>query len=63
MHAQDALHLQEDEAADWSVWRQDDHGNVFEVCRQLTQAEARNLVAEFEARGHKQSYWAARRNT
>ena len=42
----------------WSVWRQDDHGNTFEVRRQLTQAEALRLVAEFEARGHKQSYWA-----
>lgn len=45
----------------WSVWRQDDHGNTFEVRRHLTHAEALHLVAEFEARGHKQSYWAEQR--
>jgi hypothetical protein len=42
----------------WSVWRQDDHGNRFEVRQGLSQADALCLVAEFEARGHKQSYWA-----
>ena len=42
----------------WSVWRQDDHGNRFEVRQGLSQADALRLVAEFEARGHKQSYWA-----
>jgi hypothetical protein len=42
----------------WSVWRQDDHGNRFKVCQGLSQTDALCLVAEFEARGHKQSYWA-----
>jgi hypothetical protein len=34
----------------WSVWRQDDHGNRFEVRQGLSQADALRLVAEFEAR-------------
>jgi hypothetical protein len=40
------------------VCRQDDNGNRFEVKRHLSQEEALRLVAEFEARGHKQFYWA-----
>ena len=43
----------------WSVWRQDDHGNRFEVRQGLSKEDALRLVAEFEARGHKQSYWVA----
>jgi hypothetical protein len=42
----------------WSVWRQDDNGNVFMVKSGLTEAEALRLVAEYEAKGHKQTYWA-----
>jgi UDP-N-acetyl-2-amino-2-deoxyglucuronate dehydrogenase len=42
----------------WRVWRQDDYSNRFEVRQGLSQADALRLVAEFEARGHKQSYWA-----
>ena len=41
----------------WSVWRQDDHGNRFKVRQGLSQTDALRLVAEFEAWGHKQSYW------
>jgi hypothetical protein len=44
-------------AAGWSVWRRDDHGNRFEVRRGLASSDAERLVEEFEARGHKQSYW------
>lgn len=40
----------------WSVWRRDDHGNEFEMARDLDEAEARRLAAQYEARGHKQSY-------
>jgi hypothetical protein len=43
--------------AGWSVWRRDDHGNCFEIRRGLTSADAERLVGDFEARGHKQSYW------
>jgi hypothetical protein len=41
----------------WAVWRQDDHGNRFEVSRGHSHVEALRLVAEFEAKGHKQYYW------
>ena len=43
----------------WSVWRIDDNGNVFLVRAAMNESEARQLAAEFEARGHKQMYWVA----
>jgi hypothetical protein len=43
----------------WVVWRQDDNGNRFMVARKDSRAEAEALVSEMEARGHKQTYWAA----
>lgn len=42
----------------WTVYRQDDNGNRFVVESHLTHEAALQLVAEFEARGHKQCYWA-----
>lgn len=45
-------------AVTWAVVRQDDNGNRFVVQTGLSQAEAERLVAEFQARGHKQMYWA-----
>jgi uncharacterized membrane protein len=42
----------------WSVWRQDDNGNVVLVTDGLTRAEALQLIAKYEAKGHKQTYWA-----
>ena len=42
----------------WSIWRQDDNGNVALVKAGLTQTEALRLIAEYEAKGHKQTYWA-----
>lgn len=42
----------------WMVYRIDDNGNRFVVRRQLGHDEAKALVAEFEAKGHKQLYWA-----
>jgi len=44
----------------WSVWRQDDNGNLFLVQDGLTESEALSLVQEFEKedRKHKQTYWA-----
>ncbi len=43
----------------WIVWRQDDNGNRFEVARRESRAEAEDLAATMEARGHKQMYWVA----
>ena len=48
-----------DVTSHWSVWRIDDNGNVFLVREQLTEADARKLATDFEARGHKQMYWVA----
>lgn len=48
-----------DMTSQWSVWRIDDNGNVYLVREQLTEANARQIAAEFEARGHKQMYWVA----
>jgi hypothetical protein len=41
----------------WSVWRQDDNGNVFLVQDGLTEADALRLVRDLESKGHKQTYW------
>ena len=41
----------------WSIWRQDDHGNRFEVARGLSSADAERELARLEASGHKQTYW------
>ncbi|GID91499.1 SPOR domain-containing protein [Amorphoplanes digitatis] len=43
----------------WIVWRQDDNGNRFEVARRESRAEAEDLAATMETRGHKQLYWVA----
>jgi hypothetical protein len=43
----------------WTVWRQDDNGNRYEVSRHDTRGEAESVAAEMEARGHKQTYWVA----
>ena len=42
----------------WSIWRQDDNGNIALVKDGLTRTEALSLIAEYEAKGHKQTYWA-----
>jgi len=42
----------------WSVWRQDDNGNVFLVKNGLAELNALKLVREFEKEDHKQTYWA-----
>lgn len=42
--------------ARWRVWRQDEHGNRFEVSRGHSEDEARRRAAELESRGHKQGY-------
>jgi hypothetical protein len=52
-----------DKAADcpdtkWTVHRQDDNGNRFVAETGLSREEAERLVDMYEARGHKQLYWA-----
>ena len=42
----------------WSVHRIDDNGNRFLMREHLSREEAERVVREFEARGHKQVYWA-----
>jgi hypothetical protein len=42
----------------WTAHRQDDNGNRFVVETGLSREDADRLVAELEARGHKQVYWA-----
>ncbi len=44
----------------WTVYRIDDNGNEFVVEEHIDEDTANRLVAEFEARGHKQTYWAQR---
>ncbi len=40
----------------WRVIRQDDNGNVFVIAEFDREEAARDLAAEYEARGHKQTY-------
>ncbi|WP_439888713.1 hypothetical protein ACSX1C_06325 [Pseudomonas sp. MBLB4123] len=42
----------------WCLVRLDDNGNEFIVRSDLSQEAAEALAREFEAHGHKQSYWA-----
>jgi hypothetical protein len=44
----------------WTVYRTDDNGNEFVVEAHVDENTANRLVAEFAARGHKQTYWAQR---
>ena len=46
----------------WAVWRQDDHGNLHLMQANLIEKEARDLVADYEARGHKQTYFAGQQS-
>jgi len=41
----------------WSVMRQDDNGNHFEVAHGLARTRAQEMVRQFEKSGHKQYYW------
>lgn len=49
--------LSEGDAPKWTVWRQDDSGGKFLMASNLTEEQARKLASEFEAKGHKQTYW------
>jgi hypothetical protein len=52
-------HLAESRRMGWTVWRQDDNGNRYEVSRHDTRGAADSVAATMEARGHKQTYWVA----
>ncbi|HEX4794539.1 MAG TPA: hypothetical protein VH370_12135 [Humisphaera sp.] len=41
----------------WSMYRQDDNGNRFLIQGGLMRAQAEAQVRQFEALGHKQTYW------
>ncbi len=41
----------------WTVLRQDDNGNSFEIDAFTSRCEAEAVAASFAARGHKQLYW------
>lgn len=43
---------------EWCLVRLDDNGNRFVMRRGLTQEEAEALARDYQARGHKQTYWA-----
>ena len=41
----------------WAVYRVDDNGNTFLVRDCMTHQKEIRVVEEYEARGHKQTYW------
>jgi hypothetical protein len=41
----------------WTVWRQDDNGNQYEVSQHNTRAEAESVASAMDASGHKQTDW------
>jgi hypothetical protein len=46
----------------FTLWRQDDNGNVAEVATFTSLADAEAAKEEYERRGHKQLYWVKRSN-
>ncbi|MDC0744586.1 hypothetical protein [Polyangium mundeleinium] len=44
----------------WSLWRQDDNGQRYEMSTFLSYSRAVRACAAFDARGHKQMYWVRR---
>ena len=46
-----------DPAEAWAVWRMDDNGNRSEVSRHPSRRAAEEVANQYEARGHKQSYY------
>ena len=47
----------------WSVLRQDDNGNSFEVARNVTRDAGEKVIRQFEISGHKQAYSLVRSET
>lgn len=50
------------EKREWLVRRQDEHGNRFTVRFGMSQAEAGELMASLEPKGHKQTYTVERQD-
>lgn len=46
------------EPRDWCLCRLDDNGNRFVMRQGLSQEQAEALARGYQARGHKQTYWA-----
>jgi hypothetical protein len=44
----------------WALVRQDENGQQAVVCQTADRAEAERMLAEYDARGHKQTYWIER---
>lgn len=44
----------------WRLLRQDDIGNVYQMARHDSRAEAEAAAAGYQARGHKQLYYVER---
>jgi len=51
------VHLSRTDQSRWKLLRQDDNGNRFEISRFSSRSEALEILAEFEKRAHKQTYW------
>lgn len=45
------------QASSWNLCRLDDNGNEFVMATYGTEGKAKRLMQEYEARGHKQTYW------
>ena len=41
----------------WQLKRQDDHGNQYAVETFDSEEEAKMMMAHYEHKGHKQTYW------
>ncbi len=41
----------------WQLNRQDDHGNRYVIANFDSKEAASQMMAEYEAKGHKQTYW------
>jgi len=41
----------------WQLKRQDDHGNRYVIADFDSKEAASQMMAEYEAKGHKQTYW------
>jgi hypothetical protein len=46
-----------DRASAWQLKRQDDNGNQYTVETFDSEEEAKNMLAYYERKGHKQTYW------
>jgi hypothetical protein len=50
------------EKAEWRVVRQDLHGNRYFMTGWVSEQFAKEKAEEYNAKGHKQTYWAEKKN-